>query len=67
MLSGARNELQHQRPAAGFSLLMLFFELMKSKSHGKPLVDHFLSLLLAIGTTGEFVIVPLAATSTFAL
>ena len=41
----------------GFSLVMLMFEFIKSTRHGKSLVEHFLSLLLAAGAAAEFVMV----------
>ena len=41
-----------------FSLLMLMFEFIKSARHGKSLVEHFLSLLLAGGTAAEFWMLP---------
>jgi hypothetical protein len=46
-------------PTAGdafilFSLLMLMFEVIKSTKHGKSLIEHFLSLLLACGAAAEF-------------
>ena len=50
-----------------FSLLMLMFEFIKSTKHGKSLVEHFLSLLLAGGTAAEFWMLPRFGTSTFLL
>ena len=50
-----------------FSLLMLMFEFVKSARHGKSLVEHFLSLLLAGGTAAEFWMLPQFGTSTFLL
>lgn len=50
-----------------FSLLMLMFEFIKSARHGKSLVEHFLSLLLAGGTAAEFWMLPQFGTSTFLL
>ena len=50
-----------------FSLLMLMFEFIKSARHGKSLVEHFLSLLLAGGTAAEFWMLPRFGTSTFLL
>jgi hypothetical protein len=50
-----------------FSLLLLLFEFSKSAKHGKSLIEHFLSLLLAGGAGAEFVMVDKAGTSTFML
>jgi hypothetical protein len=50
-----------------FSLLMLMFEFIKSARHGKSLVEHFLSLLLAGGAAAEFWMLPQFGTSTFLL
>jgi len=40
-----------------FSLLMLMFEFIKSNTHGKSLVEHFLGILLAGGAGAEFAMV----------
>jgi hypothetical protein len=40
-----------------FSLLMLMFEFIKSTTHGKSLVEHFLGILLAGGAVAEFAMV----------
>jgi hypothetical protein len=40
-----------------FSLLMLLFEFIKITRHGKSVVEHFLSLLLAGGAAAEFAMV----------
>lgn len=40
-----------------FSLIILMFEFIKSMKHGKSLVEHFLSLLLAGGAVAGFVMV----------
>lgn len=37
------------------SLLLLMFEFIKSTRHGKSLVEHFISILLAGGAAAEFV------------
>jgi hypothetical protein len=44
-----------------FSLLMLMLEFIKSTKHGKSLIEHFLSLLLAGGAGAEFAMVNPAA------
>jgi hypothetical protein len=46
---------------------MLMFEFIKSARHGKSLVEHFLSLLLAGGAAAEFWLLPQFGTSTFLL
>ncbi len=50
-----------------FSLLMLMFEFIKATSHGKSIVEHFLSIVLAAGAAAEFVMVDKADTSVFVL
>jgi len=40
-----------------FSLLLLLFEFTKSAKHGKSFIEHFLSLLLAVGAGAEFAMV----------
>src|SRR5688500_3992903 len=51
----------------GFALLMLMFEFIKSASHGKSFVEHFLSICLAGGAAVEFWMVRDAGNSTFLL
>jgi hypothetical protein len=50
-----------------FSLLLLMFEFIKATSHGKSLVEHFLSIVLAGGAAAEFVMIKDAGNSIFAL
>lgn len=50
-----------------FSLLLLMFEFIKAASHGKSVVEHFLSIVLAGGAAAEFVLVKEAGTSIFVL
>jgi hypothetical protein len=50
-----------------FALLMLMFEFIKSASHGKSFVEHFLSICLAGGVAAEFWMVREAGNSTFLL
>jgi hypothetical protein len=40
-----------------FALLLLLFEFTKSAKHGKSFIEHFLSLLLAVGAGAEFAMV----------
>ena len=46
-----------------FSLLMLMFEFIKSTTHGKSLVEHFLAICLVGGAGAEFAMVNPNATS----
>jgi hypothetical protein len=50
-----------------FSLLMLMVEFIKATSHGKSVVEHFLSIVLAGGAAAEFVMVREAGNSIFLL
>jgi hypothetical protein len=50
-----------------FSLLLLMFEFIKATSHGKSVVEHFLSIVLAGGAAAEFVMVKEAGASIFML
>ncbi len=51
-----------------FSLLILFFELVKAtRVSARSIVDHMLSLLLMIAAIVEFLLVPQAGTSVFML
>jgi hypothetical protein len=50
-----------------FSLLMLMVEFIKATSHGKSVVEHFLSVVLAGAAAAEFVMVKEAGNSIFLL
>jgi hypothetical protein len=51
-----------------FTLFLLFFEIVKStRAVSRSIVDHGLALLLFIVAMMEFILVPKAATSTFAI
>lgn len=66
MLSGAEMSFSISDLLLVFSILLLFIEVMKSTRTGtRSIIDHMLSLLLFIVMMGEFIISPLAATSTF--
>jgi hypothetical protein len=66
MLSGADMNFSISDLLLVFAILLLFIEVMKSTRTGtRSIVDHMLSLLLFIVMMGEFIISPLAATSTF--
>jgi hypothetical protein len=66
MLSGVDMNFSISDLLLVFAILLLFIEVMKSTRTGtRSIVDHMLSLLLFIVMMGEFIISPLAATSTF--
>jgi hypothetical protein len=66
MLSGVDMSFSISDLLLVFAILLLFIEVMKSTRVGtRSIVDHMLSLLLFIVMMGEFIISPLAATSTF--
>jgi hypothetical protein len=51
-----------------FAILLLFVEIIKATRLGsRAILDHVLSLILFLGMLAEFMIVQLAATSTFLL
>src|SRR5260370_41494429 len=50
------------------ALFLLFVEALKaSRAAGKPMLDHFLSMLVFLAALAEFLLVKEAATSTFAV
>jgi hypothetical protein len=50
------------------ALFLLFIEGLKaSRAAGKPMLDHFLSMLVFLAALAEFLLVKEAATSTFAV
>jgi len=51
-----------------FSLFILFFEVLKAaRNSARSIFDHVLSTLIFIGALVEFLLVPEAGTSTFAI
>jgi hypothetical protein len=51
-----------------FTLFLLFFELLKAtRSVTRTIIDHGLALILLLVALVEFIMVPSAATSTFAI
>lgn len=50
-----------------FSLLLLMFEFIKATNHGKSVVEHLLSIILAGGAGAEFLMVTKAGNSVFLL
>ncbi|MFK8250013.1 hypothetical protein [Ancylobacter terrae] len=68
MMSGATWSLTLDDVFIGFSLVMLFFEIVKATSvTSRSIIDHMLSTLVFVAGLVEFLLVPLAATSTFAI
>ncbi|MFG1461511.1 hypothetical protein V5F77_01320 [Xanthobacter sp. DSM 24535] len=68
MMSGAVWHISVSDAFLAFSLLILFFEILKStRVSSRSLVDHMLSMLVFIGGIVEFLLVAQAGTSVFAL
>jgi hypothetical protein len=68
IISGADWAIAPSDMLIGFSILLLFMEILKSTRMGvRSIVDHMLSMLLFVGMIVEFLLVPQAATSTFFL
>jgi hypothetical protein len=68
MMSGAVWQISIADAFIAFSLFILFFEILKStRVSSRSLVDHMLSMLVFIGGVVEFLLVPQAGTSVFAL
>ncbi|MFG1425486.1 hypothetical protein [Roseixanthobacter glucoisosaccharinicivorans] len=68
MMSGAVWQITVADAFIAFSLFILFFEILKStRVSSRSLVDHMLSMLVFVGGLVEFLLVPQAGTSVFAL
>ena len=68
MQSGATWSITMGDALIALSLVFLFFEVLKATRTGaRSMFDHILSTLVFIGALVEFLIVPQAATSVFAL
>ena len=68
MVSGAVWTMSAGDVLIGFSILLLFGEMMKSTRIGmRTVIDHGLSLVIFLGMLVEFLLVPRAATATFFL
>ncbi len=68
MISGAEWTMSAGDMLVGFSVLLLFGELMKATRIGmRTVVDHGLSLVIFLGMVVEFLLVAEAATATFFL
>lgn len=66
--SGASWQISLGDGFVAISLLILFVELIKAtRVSSRSIVDHMLSMLLLIASVVEFLMVPPAGTSTFAL
>lgn len=68
MLSGAQWNITLAEAFVAFCLLVLFFEIIKStRVTSRSLMDHMLSILLFVASLAEFLLVPQAGNSVFAL
>lgn len=68
MISGAEWTMSAGDMLIGFSVLLLFGELLKATRIGmRTVLDHGLSLVIFLGMLVEFLLVPQAGTATFFL
>jgi hypothetical protein len=68
MVSGALWSVSYGEILIGASILILFFELLKStRLSNRTIIDHMLSTVLFIGMIIEFLLVQKCATGTFFL
>jgi hypothetical protein len=68
MVSGAAFSVSYGEILVGASIIILFFELLKStRLTARSIVDHTLSTVLFIGMLIEFLLVQKCATGTFFL
>jgi len=68
MMSGAQWKITFAEAFVAFSLLVLFFEIIKStRISARSLVDHMLSVLVFAVSLAEFLLIPQAGNSVFAL
>ena len=68
MVSGASWSVSYGEILIGGSILILFFELLKStRLSNRTIIDHMLSTVLFIGMVIEFLLVQKCATGTFFL
>ena len=68
MQSGATWSITMGDALIALSLIFLFFEVLKAtRTSARSMFDHMLSTLVFIGALVEFLIVPQAATSVFAI
>lgn len=68
MMSGSSWSITVGDVFIGFSLFVLLFEILKAtRVSSRSIIDHILSILVFVGALVEFLLVPQAATSVFAL
>jgi hypothetical protein len=68
MMSGGQWKIVFSDVLLAVTLIMLFFETIKAtRSSSRSVIDHMLSTMVFVGALIEFLLVPQAATSTFAL
>ncbi|MFG1347056.1 hypothetical protein V5F59_19365 [Xanthobacter autotrophicus DSM 431] len=68
MMSGAQWTISWSEGFIALSLFFLFFEIVKAtRITSRSIIDHMLSMLLFTATLAEFLLVPQAGNSTFAL
>jgi hypothetical protein len=68
MISGAEWSMTLSDILIAFSLLLLFFEILKATRTGqKSIMDHILSMLVFVLALVGFLLLPQAATSTFVI
>src|SRR5580704_18113728 len=68
MVSGASWSLTYGEVLIAISIIILFFEMLKStRLTTRTIIDHTLSTVLFIGMIIEFLLVPKTATGTFFL
>lgn len=68
MMSGSSWPITVGDVFLGFSLFVFLFEILKAtRVSSRSIIDHILSILVFVGALVEFLLVPQAATSVFAL
>lgn len=68
MMSGAEWEISWGEGFIALCLFFLFFEIVKStRVHSRSIIDHMLSMLVFVAAMVEFLLVPQAGNSIFAL
>lgn len=68
MMSGGQWKIVFSDVLIAITLMMLFIETIKStRSSSRSVIDHMLSTMVFVASLVEFLLVPQAATSTFAL
>ena len=68
MMSGGQWKIVFSDVLIALTLAMLFFETVKAtRSSSRSVIDHMLSTMVFVGSLVKFLLVPQAATSTFAM